>query len=58
MYIKVKNSHYISVQYQGKYQTIILLQENESYLVALKVKYQIYFSHVLYEFVLACVQLA
>lgn len=58
MYIKVKDSHYLSVQYQDKYQTITLLQENKSYLVALKVKYQIYFSHVLYEFVLARVQLA
>ena len=36
----------------------LLLQENESYLAAVKVKYQVYFLHVLDDFELACVQLA
>lgn len=58
MYVKVKISHYIFVRYQDKYQTIILLQENESYLAVVKVKFQICFLHILHDFVLACVQLA
>lgn len=57
MSIKINNSHYTLIQYQDKYQ-IIILQENEFYLVAVTVKYQIYFLHVLNDFVLAYVQLA